>query len=154
MRLLGFCLSWRCFALLRFALLFVLHLCAWLFVSLSLIGILPCFALIHFSLLFIAALCCAWLCFVSAVASHCPPKQANDPTAQRPEGRPAGTTEPPNGPTGQRANGPNGPNVPSIPLIKFKLGQPFLLIIAEHDTAESARKSAAERLPLFSLREQ
>ena len=42
MRLLGLCLSWRCFALLRFALLFVLHLCAWLFVFLSLIGILPC----------------------------------------------------------------------------------------------------------------
>ena len=151
MRLLGFCLSWLCFALLRFALLFVLHLFAWLFAFLILICILPCFALIHFSLLCIAALCYAWLCFVFVVASRCPPKRTNDPTAQGPEGRPAGTAQQANRPTTQRAN---GPNVASIPLIKFKLGQPFLLIIAEHDTAESARKSAAERLPLFSLRKQ
>ena len=73
--------------------------------------------------------------------------------AQRANG-PTGRSSPPrtpNGPTGQRAN---GPKVASIPLIKFKLGQPFLLIIAEHVTAESARKSAAGRLPLFSLRKQ
>ena len=92
-----------CFGLLCF--LFCTSLLGCLF-FLSLIGILPCFALIHFSLLFIAALCCAWLCFVSAVVSHCPPKRANGPTAQRPECCPAGTTERANGPTGQRANHP------------------------------------------------
>jgi hypothetical protein len=89
--------------LLRFALLFVLHLFAWLFAFLILICILPCFALIHFSLLFTAALCCAWLCFVSVVASRCPPKRTNDPTAQGPEGHPAGSTQRANGPTTQRA---------------------------------------------------
>ena len=148
MRLLGFCLSWLCFSLFRFALLFVSHLFAWLFAFSILICILPCFALIHMSLLFIAALCCAWLAMFLLLL--CIAHQ-NGPTTQQPKGPKVAPPEQPNRPTTQRAN---GPNVASIPLIKFKLGQPFLLIIPEHDTAESARKSAAERLPLFSLREQ
>ena len=148
MRLLGFCLSWLCFALFRFALFFVLHLFASLFAFLT---------LIRFDSLFVAMHCCFVLCLALLRFCCCfalPTKtgqRPNSPTARRSPRRNHRTTQRANGPTGQRAN---GPNVPSIPLIKFKLGQPFLLIIAEHDTAESARKSAAERLPLFSLREQ
>ena len=70
-------------------------------------------------------------------------QRPNSPTARRLHRRNRPTTQP-----------PNGPNVASIPLIKSKLGQPFLLIIAEHVTAESARKTAGGRLPLFSLRKQ
>ena len=106
-------------------------------------------ALLRFDSHVVAMHCCAVLCLALRCFCFCfalPTKTAqrpNSPTARRLPHR--------NGPTTER---PNGPNVASIPLIKFKLGQPFLLIIAEHDTAESARKSAAERLPLFSLREQ
>jgi hypothetical protein len=77
----------------------------------------------------------------------------NGPTTQQPNGSKVAPPEQPNGPTVQRPNGPtaqraNDPNVASIPLIKFKLGQPFLLIIAEHDTAESARNPRGN--PLLS----
>jgi hypothetical protein len=113
--------------------------------------------LLRFDSLFVALHCCFVLCLALLRFCCCfalPTKtgqRPNSPTARRSPRRNHRTTQRANGPTGQRAN---GPNVPSIPLIKFKLGQPFLLIIAEHATAESARKSAAERLPLFSLREQ
>ena len=129
-----------CFALFRFALFFVLHLFASLFAFLT---------LIRFDSLFVAMHCCFVLCLALLRFCCCfalPTKagqRPNSPTARRLHRR--------NRPTTQRAN---GPNVASIPLIKSKLGQPFLLIIAEHVTAESARKTAGGRLPLFSLRKQ
>ena len=145
-----------CFALFRFALFFVLHLFASLFAFLT---------LIRFDSLFVAMHCCFVLCLALLRFCCCfalPTKagqRPNSPTARRLHRRNSPTGKRANGPTGQRASGPTGqrandPNVASIPLIKSKVGQPFLLIIAEHVTAESARKSAAGRLPLFSLRKQ
>jgi hypothetical protein len=63
-------------------------------------------ALLRFDSHVVAIHCCAVLClacYVFAFALHCPPKRTNDPTAQGPEGRPAGTAQQANHPTGQRA---------------------------------------------------
>ena len=88
--------------LLRFALLFVLHLfvCFVCFFYFDLH-----IALLRFDSLFVASLCCVVLSLALirfAVGSHCPPRRPNGPTAQRAE------VPRPERPTGQRANGPTG----------------------------------------------